>query len=309
MEFEKLKEITDLRKYWKNEAYDFTPWLCENIHLLGDELGIDIEVEESESDVGDFSLDIYAKEINTDKNIIIENQLEDTNHDHLGKLITYASGKDANIVIWIVKRAREEHRSAIQWLNNHIDSNIDFFLCEIKIYKIGDSNPAVKFEIVEKPNDWSKETKKITNRDINSENCRNRLEYWTAFKNYLEKNGYDKRLKISKPGPYSWFTLNLGKKYCTIGIDRLIKYNKLTIDLHIKKDKDFYDILFTDKGKIENIIGKDYIWQRELGKDDSRIIKEKENVEFLNKSDWENQFEWIIQNALKIKEAITPYLK
>lgn len=309
MEFEKLEEITDLRKYWKNEAYDFTPWLCENIYLLGDELGIDIEVEESESDVGDFSLDIYAKEINTDKNIIIENQLEDTNHDHLGKLITYASGKDASIVIWIVKRAREEHRSAIQLLNNHIDSNIDFFLCEIKIYKIGDSNPAVKFEIVEKPNDWSKETKKITNRNINNENCRNRLEYWTAFKNYLEKNGYDKGLKISKPGPYSWFTLNLGKKYCTIGVDRLIKYNKLTIDLHIKKDKDFYDILFTDKGKIENIIGKDYIWQREVGKDDSRIIKEKENVEFLNKSDWENQFKWIIQNALKIKEAITPYLK
>ena len=108
-QFGKLEEILDLRKYWKYEANDFTPWLCDNIELLSEAIGIDIEVEERESSVGDFSLDIFAKEINTGKNIIIENQLEDTNHDHLGKLITYASGKDANIIIWIVKKARDEH--------------------------------------------------------------------------------------------------------------------------------------------------------------------------------------------------------
>ena len=117
----KLKEIKDLRKVWPHEALDFTPWLAEedNLTLLADAVGLEITVDETESSVGDFNVDIYATETGTDRKIIIENQLEDTNHDHLGKLITYASGKSADIVIWVVKRAREEHRSAIEWLNNH----------------------------------------------------------------------------------------------------------------------------------------------------------------------------------------------
>ena len=122
----KLKEIKDLRKVWPHEALDFTPWLAEddNFTLLADAVGLEITVDETESSVGDFNVDIYATETGTDRKIIIENQLEDTNHDHLGKLITYASGKSADIVIWVVKRAREEHRSAIEWLNNHTDENI-----------------------------------------------------------------------------------------------------------------------------------------------------------------------------------------
>ena len=112
-----LKEIQDLRTAWPHEAKDFTPWLASNIALLGEAIGIDIEVQETESSVGDFSVDIYAEDADTGKTIVIENQLGDTDHDHLGKLITYASGKGADLVIWVVKHAREEHRSAIEWLN------------------------------------------------------------------------------------------------------------------------------------------------------------------------------------------------
>ena len=162
-EFGKLEEITDLRDYWKNEASDFTPWLAkeENISLLSEAIGLDITIEERESNVGDFNVDIYASETETDRKIIIENQLEATDHDHLGKLITYASGKEANIIIWIVKEAREEHRAAIEWLNNHTDKEIGFFLCEIKIYKIENSKPAVKFEVIQRPNEWAKEIKNM----------------------------------------------------------------------------------------------------------------------------------------------------
>ena len=130
-----LTEVTDLRSVWKNEANDFTPWLADekNINLLGEAIGLEMVVEETESNVGDFNADIYATEADTGKKIIIENQLEDTNHDHLGKLITYASGKDANIIVWVVKHAREEHRSAIEWLNLHTDDEIGFFLCEINL--------------------------------------------------------------------------------------------------------------------------------------------------------------------------------
>lgn len=154
-----LEEITDLRKVWQHEATDFTPWLAKNIGVLGNTIGIDITVEETESSVGDFNVDIFATDADTGKKIIIENQLEDTNHDHLGKIITYASGKEASLVIWIVKRARQEHIAAIEWLNNHTDDEVGFILCEIKLYKIGDSALAPKFEIIEQPNEWIKEAK------------------------------------------------------------------------------------------------------------------------------------------------------
>lgn len=163
----KLQEIRDLREVWPHEALDFTPWLADddNLTLLADAVGLDITVDETESSVGDFNVGIYATETGTDRKIIIENQLEDTNHDHLGKLITYASGKNADIVIWIVKRAREKHRAAVEWLNNHTDENISFFLLEIKLYRINNSEPAVKFEVIEKPNNWTKEIKKQGSTD------------------------------------------------------------------------------------------------------------------------------------------------
>jgi len=153
----KLVEIKDLRVVWPHEALDFTPWLAEedNITLLADAIGLDITVDETESGVRNFNVDIYAKETGTDRKIIIENQLEDTNHEHLGKLITYASGKTAEVIIWVVKTAREEHPAAMEWLNQHTDGNISFFLCEIKLYKIGNSELAVMFEVIEKPNDWT----------------------------------------------------------------------------------------------------------------------------------------------------------
>ena len=124
MELGKLVEITDLREVWPHEAHDFTPWLAKNIGELSETVGIDILIEETESSVGDFNVDIFATDADTNKRIIIENQLEDTDHDHLGKLITYASGKDADLVIWLVKKARPEHRAAIEWLNNHTEEGM-----------------------------------------------------------------------------------------------------------------------------------------------------------------------------------------
>lgn len=165
-QLEVLTEVQDLRKVWPHEALDFTPWLAkdENIAILANEIGMEIAVDGTESAVGDFSVDIIATDIATGQKVIIENQLEDTNHDHLGKLITYAAGKDAQTIIWVVKHAREEHRAAIEWLNNHTDDDIGFFLCEIHLYKVGSSNPAVKFSVIEKPNDWIKSVKRISSR-------------------------------------------------------------------------------------------------------------------------------------------------
>lgn len=154
----RLEEVRDIRSVWPDEAHDFTPWLAkqENIEILSETIGIDLTVEATEVSVGDFRADIIAYETDTDRKVLIENQLEDTNHDHLGKLITYAAGTGATFIIWIVKHVRDEHRAAVEWLNNHTDDQIGFFLCEIKLFQIGESLRAPKFEVIEKPNDWVK---------------------------------------------------------------------------------------------------------------------------------------------------------
>ena len=120
----------DLREIWKHEASDFTNWLAkpENIAILSDEIGIGLKLVKTEAEVGSFSSDILAEEENTGKKVIIENQLEPTDHNHLGKIITYASGYDAAIIIWIVQEARDEHKRAVDWLNEHTDEGVNFFL-------------------------------------------------------------------------------------------------------------------------------------------------------------------------------------
>lgn len=162
----RLVEIQNIRETWPDEARDFTPWLAqsENMEILSETIGIDLSVQDTEVYVGDFRADILAYETDTNRKVIIENQLEDTNHDHLGKLITYAAGSGADYIIWIVKRVRDEHRAAIEWLNNHTDESIGFFLCEIKLFQIGESLKAPKFEVIEKPNNWVKRS--TGNREV-----------------------------------------------------------------------------------------------------------------------------------------------
>ena len=155
-------ENVGLREAWNHEALDFTNWLAEedNLSLLSEELGIDnIHILQTEANAGDFKIDILAEDDKENK-IVIENQLEKTNHDHLGKILTYASSQDAKYIIWIAKEIRDEHKQAIDWLNEHTDGDINFFAVQIELWKIGESLPAPKFNIISKPNDWTNAVKK-----------------------------------------------------------------------------------------------------------------------------------------------------
>lgn len=303
----KLVEITDLRTVWPHEAKDFTPWLAEeeNLSLLGDAIGIDISLEETESDVGDFSVDILATENGTNRKIIIENQLEDTNHDHLGKLITYASGKGANIVIWLVKHAREEHRAAIEWLNNHTDENADFFLCEIKLYQIADSIPAVHFNVIEKPNAWAKAVKST---DSIRPSQQFRLEYWTAFNDYaFQQKPFAKAFSQRKATKDHWMDFSIGSSACHVTVDLVRKESHLVVELYINDDKQLYHNLHAKKDQIEAELGFQPDWRELPQKKASRIMMIKE-VDFDDKDQWTAQFDWIIDCAIKFKKAFLKYL-
>ncbi len=303
----KLKEIKDLRKVWPHEALDFTPWLAEeeNLSLLADAVGIEITLDETEASVGDFNVDIYATETGTDRKIIIENQLEDTNHDHLGKLITYASGKSADIIIWVVKRAREEHRSAIEWLNNHTDENIAFFLVEIKLYQIGGSDIAVKFEVVEKPNDWTKEIKRNTS---NSPTLQARYDYWVAFNEYAFANGaFAKAFTKRKASTDHWMSLSIGSSACHISILQLRKNDTIVVEWYIPDDKDTYKKVYAHKNDIEAEMGMKLDWRELPDKKASRILI-SHDADFSNKDKWPEQFDWAMDVAMKMKKAFKKYL-
>lgn len=302
-----LEEIKDLRTVWPHEAQDFTPWLSQddNIALLSDAVGLDLVVDETESPVGDFSVDIYASEVGTSRRIIIENQLEDTNHDHLGKLITYASGKDAEVVIWLVKHAREEHKSAIEWLNNHTDDKVGFFLCEIKLFKIGSSDPAVKFEVIERPNDWTKEQKKA---DSVRPTQQLRQEYWLAFQTRaFEKAEFAKNFNRTKAGYDHWMNFAVGSSACHLAVDQIRKYGQVFVELYIDDDKDLFHALYSHKDEIEASCGFTLDWRELPERKASRIVVERD-ADLDDKSTWNEQFDWIAETLLQMKKAFKKHL-
>jgi hypothetical protein len=152
----------DLRTVWANEAFDFTPWLRDDPSHLEAVLGIGIEITGSEHTVGGFKLDLIGRDLTHDAVLIIENQLESTDHSHLGQLMTYAAGTGAATVVWLASDFKEEHRQALDWLNALTDEETRFFGVRVEVVRIGDSLPAPNFEVVAMPNDWQKSVRSAT---------------------------------------------------------------------------------------------------------------------------------------------------
>ena len=300
-----LKKITDLRSIWPHEALNFTPWVAENVDLLADAVGLDITVDETESSVGDFNVDIYASETGTDRKIIIENQLEDTDHDHLGKLITYASGKGADVVIWVVKHAREEHKAAVEWLNNHTDDKIGFFLCEIKLFQIGDSQIAPAFTVVERPHDWTKEIRKTASANSTQQQ---RLEYWQAFNDYAFSDANFSRIfNKRKPTTDHWMDFSIGSSACHIAVSQIQKRKAVDVELYINDDKELFKSLFAHKDEIEKNMEMELEWKELPERKASRILIEK-TVDLDDRATWPEQFDYIMDTCIKMKRAFKRYL-
>lgn len=148
------------REVWAHEALNFTPWLLANQDVLGEALGMDLELVTAEHPVGGFSLDLLGHDRATGDTVIVENQLEITDHIHLGQILTYAGGTDPKNIVWIAAAFREEHRAALDWLNTHTDEDTRFFGVEVRVVRIGDSEPAPMLRVVAQPNDWGKQVKR-----------------------------------------------------------------------------------------------------------------------------------------------------
>ena len=307
MKLGKLEKVKDLRSVWKHEANDFTKWLAEeeNLNTLGEEIGIDIELISTEAKTGSFSTDILATEANTNNKIIIENQLESTDHDHLGKIITYASGHDAKIIIWIVKEAREEHRQAIDWLNEHTDEEINIFLCKIELWKIGNSEIAPKFQIISSPNNWTKTIKKTGNGEGNDINML-QYEYWTKLNEEIDKNYpmFNSRKPQAKP----WHDLYIGRPLAHIKLIFNTQTSAMKVNLTIPDSKEFFDYLFDSKEEIESELGYELNWKRLDNKKVSHIeIMKKSDINDYSK--WDENIKWHLTKAAEFYDSFADRVK
>jgi|SRR5215469_1159952 len=296
----------DLRDVFSDEAKDFTPWLAkqENLSLLGDAIGLKLQYEAQEKAVGPFSADILCRDTASGNLVVIENQLEKTDHSHLGQLLTYASGLNCVTVVWIAAEFTDQHRACLDWLNDHTKEGINFFGLEIELWRIGKSPTAPKFNLRCEPNDWSG----AASQGKISELGQLQLRFWTAFKEYLEKNS---QINCQNPLPQSYMNHSIG--YSGIHLSSNIttwnsvsnSYNpEIRIQLYLtgKNAQQNFALLETKQNEIEHSIGAQLTWHNPAGNKECKIYVRRD-ADFLNEKLWPEQMNWMKDNLELFKKA------
>ena len=308
MKLGKLQEI-DIREVWTHEQYDFSKWLSaeDNMQELGNVLNLSLSDIETEKFVGSYRCDILCRDEITGRVVLIENQLEQTNHDHLGKILTYASGLDASVVVWVVASARDEHASAIEWLNKHTDDSISFFLLEIHAYRIGNSEPAPQFKIIEQPNDFVKTVKRIAQDKSVNESQSRRLEFWTQFNDILEQRG--KPFNKRKATTDHWYSVAVGSSECQISIDLVNKDHKIRVGLWISDNKERFDYMHQHKEEIEVAMGFPLFWQRLDNKKSSLICTYIKGLDFKAQDNYPELMNEAIDLVVKMRDVLKKYIQ
>ena len=309
-------ERVDLRTAWPREAQDFTPWLArdENISVLAETLGMELEVEAQEKGVGPFRADILCRGRDADSPdqeswVLIENQLEKTDHVHIGQLMTYAAGLHTATIVWIAQLFQDEHRAALDWLNEITDKHFRFFGLEVELWKIGESRAAPKFNIVSKPNDWTQEAGA---RQIEIEQMsalgKQQLKFWQDFSTLIEQRGNP--VKLGKPK--AQFSINsfLGRTgfYFSAGMNGKKKH--LYVDMRLFGDdaKPHFHLLEQRKDLIEKSLDMDIEWRELPQNKTSRIMAILPAVDPTDEQDWPRQHKWLADTLVKFDEAFRPHV-
>jgi len=297
-------EKVDLRDVWTKEDSDFTPWLAreENLSVLAGTLGLELELEAEEKAVGPFRADILCRDISsTDTDsiswVLIENQLERTDHNHLGQLLTYASGLEAVTIIWIASDFREEHRSTLDWLNRITDTGFHFFGLEVELWRIGDSLAAPKFNIVSKPNDWSRSVAQAARAMDDSEPSETHIKrqaYWTAFQTVLNETAgpiSDNRT----PKPKRRIVYRIGRGGFQFATVIVPTRQEIRSELYLsgRNATAHFRLLHEQKDNIEHECDYELDWQELPDARASRIAISLNNVDPWNEDDWPRQHEWL----------------
>ena len=305
----------DLREAWASESSGFTPWLAqeESLQLLGEAIGIELELESQEKNVGPFRADILCKDTATDNWVLIENQLEKTDHSHLGQLLTYAAGLNAVTIVWIAERFTEEHRAALDWLNEHTDETINCFGLEIELWRIGDSTIAPKFNIISQPNDWSRTVKTAAatgNSDV-TEHKQLQMRFWTGFRDYMERE--KSFVRCQKPSPKHWASHAIGLSGAHL--DSIIsgannaKAAEMRVELCLKgvTAKQEFAILERRSMQIEQSLGFPLTWHNTEAK--SCKVYVRTEADFMDEQLWTQHFAWLKRHLEIMHRTFAPIMR
>ncbi len=306
--FARLEQI-DPRAGWPHEAHDFTPWLAraENLELLGETLGIQIELVEIERTVGSFSADLVCRDTSTDSLVVIENQLERTDHSHLGQILTYAAGVQAVTLVWIARRFTDEHQAAVNWLNEHTDESIRFFGLEIELWRIGESPMAPKFNVVARPNDWVKSGTATRSAAISPIKL-GQAEYWAGFAEWMDAHLGGQAIPCT-PSPNQWLrlvSLGLPGMWSNLRVHTIFHNISAEVYLDGPKAKDRFEFLANRKAEIEARFGGQLDWDLCPESIASRIRAILPDVEWQDSADRDRQYEWLFVHHQRLLEALAP---
>lgn len=310
----RLEQIK-VRTAWSSEAADFTPWLAQedNLALLGQTIGIDLELEAQERSVGPFRADILCKDVSTNHWVLIENQLEPTDHGHLGQLLTYAAGLDAVTIIWVSAGFREEHRAALDWLNEKTDDSVLFFGLEIELWRINDSPPAPKFNIVCKPNDWTAsvaQTARSIESGVLTPMKELQLAYWQQFTASVQGN---RVLRPQSARPQSYLYLSSGRG----GVEYIARFSsrdpwvQVSVNLNTQRsDSAWFPLLLQQREEIDRELGTTLDWDhpRDNYKENRMAIR-LEGADFREQSDWPRQHDWLRRHLTLLYQVFGPRIR
>jgi hypothetical protein len=292
-------ESQDVREYWEHEGQDFTPWLAEDIRTEGeseleDALGLDLEVIQEEKSVGRYNVDILAEVVDDNRNVVIENQLGSSDHDHLGKSLAYASGIDADIIVWIAPRFYDEHRDAMQWLNQNSREGVDLFAIRVEVWTIGESEPAVRLNPVVEPSEWKEKAKRSEGELSDTKQLQE--EFWTEFRDAIEERNTP--LSARKPKPQHWYSNPIGKAGFELSFVFNSRDNELRAELVIRDDEEAYWQLHEDREEIDAELDRDLVWnepeETRAGKDRSKLMFTKQ-AEITDEDRWDEYIDWMLE--------------
>ena len=306
-------ERVELREAWPNEAQNFTPWLADNIAELGEALGMDLVLKQREAPVGGYSLDILATELNSNRPVIIENQLEATDHTHLGQLLTYAAGFDAGVIVWVTREFRDEHRQALDWLNQRTGKDTQFFGVVVELWRIADSPPAPHFRLSATPNGWRKQSLVTTSPSprTRSERSEKYREFFQPLIDELREKHKFTSARVAQP--QSWYSFSGGYGQRLPYGASFTGQKQARVELYIDNGSadwnvSLFERLEEHKTEIEGNLGHKLDWQRLEDKKACRIALDRPGA--IDDPD-ETLAEirgWMVDNLLSFKRVFSPKL-
>ncbi|MBE9178011.1 DUF4268 domain-containing protein [Oculatella sp. LEGE 06141] len=303
-------EKVDLRTYWREENAEFTPWLAQedNIKLLGDATGMELEVVSQEQTVGSFRADILCRDTATDRWVLIENQLEPTNHHHLGQLLTCAAGLQTVTVIWIASSFTPEHRAALDWLNQISQEQFHFFGLEIELWRIGKSALAPKFNVVSQPNGWTRTVAIASDEELTTTQ-RHNLEFWSGLCKQLDRRG--SIVKPGDPSTKSYMGFAIGRAGFRLYARADSEDHCLTVELLLSGEdaKPHFHLLEEEREAIEAEMGIELEWDNQTDANDCSIYRVLPDVDPTDQERWTEYYPWLCSYLEQFHEVFAERIK